>query len=961
MRRPGEQGVRPSGRRPCGSAIGALALAFALLACTSVARADWIALGDTVNPGPSFYLGERPDVADVEGTPYVAWRETTPEFDRQDIRVSRWTGSAWQVVGQPLNAMPFVSHASIASVDGVPYVAFIEVPAAPDGLGQLRVSRLNGTGDGWVAVDGGALNHDPVNGDAKQFSIATIGSIPHVAFTEVDASQTILWVKKLQGSSWVTVGSQLNVYPVAALYPNIAGVGGAPCVAWLSADSRSVGGDPSLRGLRVSRFSGTSWVGLGDKVRDGLSSVGHLTDVGGVPTILFTTREETYVVQQWDGTSWGDLGDPFNDPDDPLVEDAFDSGSITTIDGTPYVAIPSAPNSGSPRIRVLRYDATAWTQVGSDLHRSVAAYPGEPVISSVGGNAIVAWGEEAGGGEKIHASQFDVTSYPETTITGDSTATRAGVGSYAFTADPPDDATFECSWDDEPFKPCTSPHQSGVLDPGNHNFRVRASNASGTDPTPASRDFIVDRVAPTTTIRLDGGRTPQGAFAGSVTVEADVTDPPLSSGIAGKFCVVDPPTPPTSLGAFGSQPCGVVVTAIGTHTAYAIANDNARNESSIVSATFVIAAAPDTIITEGPSGLVSSLPVRWAYRTTIPGSTFECQLDSAPFRACDATRTYLDLPDGPHTFSVRAVGPSGVVDPTPATRSITVGPTQISGSCSGTFPFGDPFSLSGKFSTGGVTCVALDEPCPAGSSCSLTQTVGVTDADTRTPWYSQGSIDANGPGVKSILRTLHCYSTPEEEYDINKNLYPNDPLQPACPQTATRFAVLGPARLLAQCEVSRSIYGSGFHVRGPDDQRRHTCAATIEIRPRHILSVTVAGTSGATTVPGAGQLTITGALIGAQSARALRAATDPATAFKVKKRVKAEGVVRFRLGLQGEAKRLYKAGGVIELELTTTFVAADGTITTTQEVVTLQAPEKPRRKLRAKGPRNCTIFAGECP
>jgi len=946
----------------CGArsfAIG-IAAAFVFLASPTTGRADWDPLGDTVNPGPPF-VGVGAAAADAGGTPYVAWWESTAEGQR--ILVGRWTGSAWQVVGQPFDDAPVYDLPAITSVGGVPYVAFIENSPDDDFRGQARVWRLNATADGWVAVDGGSLNHDPVNGDAKDLSIATVGSVVHVAFTEVGGSGVILRVKKLQGSSWVTVGDPLNASPVTALYPHIADVGGAPCVAWLSADS--VGGMPELNGLRVSRFSGASWVVLGGKVRDGLSSVGHVTDVGGAPAVLFIRDESSYVVERWDGTSWSDLGEPFNDPDDPLLEGSFHSGSIATIGGIPYVALSSFPTSGSPRIRVLRYDGTAWTQVGSGLNRSAGLFPSFPVIVSLGGDALVVWNEDTRDVQAIHASQFDTAEPPDTVITGTSTATNSGAATYGFTAVPSAGATFECSYDGAAFAPCTSPNTSGVLSPGAHNFRVRATNENGTDPTPARRDFIVDRVAPTTTIRLDGNRTAQGAYGGMVTVDADVTDPPLSSGPRSKFCVVDPPTPPTSFGAFGNGPCGIAVTAIGNHTAYAVANDEAGNVSAIVSTTFLIAEAPDTIIVEGPSGLVSSMPVQWAYRTTIPGSTFECQLDSEPYRPCDATRRYLDLSDGPHTFSVRAVGPTGVADPTPATRSITVGPRQISGSCSGTFPFGDPVSLSGRFSLGGVECVALEQPCPEGSTCTITLTRSVTDADIQTPWSTFGQILSKTGGFKYVgPRNNWCYSTPEEDHLLSSRTDPDYPLQPACPQESS-LSFLGPGFVTAKCEVERSVYGSGFHIRGPDDQRRHSCAATLVIQPRHILGVTVTGTGGATTVPGPGQLTITGALVGAQSAAASRAAiqaaTDPAPAFKFKKRVKAEGVVRFRIGLKGEAKRLYKAGGVVELELTSTFTAADGTTTTTQEVITQQRPEKPRRALKAKGPKACTIFAGECP
>ena len=963
---------KPSVARAARCFARGIAVAFVFLVLPATALADWEALGGSLNAvNAPESLDYTQEMASVGGTPWVAWVEPAgPPPDPTRLRVASWNGTSWVQRGSDLNVDPALSALmpSIANVGGVPYVAWVQQVSGGADPQDLRVARWNAATSAWDLV-GGPLEFGGPDAFGNLPMIRDIGGEAHVLFVNVGSipGPGTLEVKRWNGTAWVSVGGAVdsNVGGDIVDRSAISGAGGDVYAAWTK--QQSIGG--LVRNvLHVARFDGTGWVDAGSPAHAGatdgfLASMADIDGDLGIAWLEIAANGKVELRVAVRDVTWRDVGPAVDDD----VTFGFGGGpSLLEIGGIPHVAWGQDLPVGD--LRVAQFAGGAWSLVGSPQRRDLTAAAGQPSLADLGGYPAVAWREltslipvTGANTYEVHASRIGGPPPIETTITGNSTATSAGVAIYGFTASPSAGATFECAYDDAPFTPCTSPDTSEVLDPGAHTFRVRASNATSTDPTPAVRNFIVDRVAPTTTVRLDGSRTPQGAFAGSVTVEADVTDPALSSGIRNKFCVVDPPTPPTSFGAFGSQPCGVAVAAIGNHTAYAVANDEAGNASAIVSATFLIAAAPDTIITEGPSGLVSSLPVRWAYRTTIPGSTFECQLDSGPFRACDATRTYLDLPDGPHTFSVRAVAPSGVADPTPATRSITVGPTQVSGSCSGTFPFGDPFSLSGKFSTGGVTCVALDQPCPAGSSCSLTQTVGVTDADIRTPWSSYGSIDANGPGVKGIIRTLHCYSTPEEYYDINKNLFPNDPLQPACPQTATRLAVLGPSRILARCEVDREALGSGFHVRGPDDQRLHTCAATIEIRPRHILSVTVAGTSGATTVPGAGQLTITGALIGAQSARALRAATDPATAFKVKKRVKAEGVVRFRLGLQGEAKRLYKAGGVIELELTTTFVAADGTITTTQEVVTLQAPEKPRRKLRAKGPRNCTIFAGECP
>jgi hypothetical protein len=950
-----------------------IAVAVFLLVLPATGRADWEALGGSLNAvNAPESLDYTQEMASVGGTPWVAWVEPSgPPPNPTRLRVASWNGTSWVQRGPDLNVDPALSALmpSIANVGGVPYVAWVQQVSGGADPQDLRVARWNVATSAWDLV-GGPLEFGSPDAFGNLPMIRDIGGEPHVLFVNVGsiAAPGTLEVERWNGTAWVSVGGAVafNVGVDMVGRGSISGAGVDVYAAWTK--QQSIGG--FLRNvLHIARFDGTDWVDAGSPAHAGATDgyLASLADIDGDLGIAWLEvaangKLELRVAVR-DG-AWRDVGPAV---DDDLALGFSDGPSLLEIDGIPHVAWGQDLPVGD--LRVAQFAGGAWSLVGSPQRRDLTAAAGQPSLADLDGFPAVAWREltslipvTGANTYEVHVSRIAPPPL-ETTIIGNATATNAGVASFAFTAAPPAGATFECSFDGEPFAPCASPYVSPVLDPGAYTFRVRAVNANGTDPTPAVRNFIVDREAPTTTIRLSGNQSAQGAFGGSATVDADVTDPPLSSGIRNRFCLVDPPTPPTSFGSFGSQPCGVVVTTVGTHTAYAIANDEAGNESAITSATFLIAEAPDTIITEGPSGLVSSLPVKWSYRTTIPGSTFECQLDSGPFRVCDATRTYLDLPDGPHTFSVRAVGPSGVVDPTPATRSITIGPKQVNGSCSGTFPFGDPFSLSGKFSTGGVKCVALDQSCPAGSSCSLTQSVDVRDADIQTPWSSYGSISVDLPGLGR--RALSCYSTPQEYFDINKNLFPNDPLQPACPRAGTQAAILGPARILAECDVGRSVFGSGFHIRGPDDQRFHTCAATLEIRPRHILSVTVTGTAGATTVPGAGQLTITGALVGAQSARApgaaVQAATMPAPAFKLNKRVRAEGVVRFRLGLKGEAKRLYKAGSVIELELTTTFTATDGMVTPTQEVVRLQPPEKPRRKLRAKGPSACTIFAGECP
>lgn len=80
----------------------------------------------------------------------------------------------------------------------------------------------------------------------------------------------------------------------------------------------------------------------------------------------------------------------------------------------------------------------------------------------------------------------------------------------------------------------------------------------------------------------------------------------------------------------------------------------------------------DTIIDEGPTGIVRSQSASFAFSSVPSGATFECALDDAPFAACTSPSGHGGLADGPHTFRVRAIAANGSVDPTPATRTWTV-------------------------------------------------------------------------------------------------------------------------------------------------------------------------------------------------------------------------------------------------------------------------------------------------
>jgi hypothetical protein len=78
--------------------------------------------------------------------------------------------------------------------------------------------------------------------------------------------------------------------------------------------------------------------------------------------------------------------------------------------------------------------------------------------------------------------------------------------------------------------------------------------------------------------------------------------------------------------------------------------------------------APQTTISKAPPKKTTKKKVKISFTSSIAGSTFECRLDKKPFKSCSSPFT-AKAKKGRHRFQVRAIGPTGLTDPTPATAS----------------------------------------------------------------------------------------------------------------------------------------------------------------------------------------------------------------------------------------------------------------------------------------------------
>src|SRR6476620_7903911 len=75
--------------------------------------------------------------------------------------------------------------------------------------------------------------------------------------------------------------------------------------------------------------------------------------------------------------------------------------------------------------------------------------------------------------------------------------------------------------------------------------------------------------------------------------------------------------------------------------------------------------APDTRIDQAPDAFSNAGQATFRFSSDDPGATFVCRVDQEAAQPCQSPYVRT-LPDGPHSFSVRAVDAAGNSDDTPA-------------------------------------------------------------------------------------------------------------------------------------------------------------------------------------------------------------------------------------------------------------------------------------------------------
>jgi DNA-binding beta-propeller fold protein YncE len=160
-----------------------------------------------------------------------------------------------------------------------------------------------------------------------------------------------------------------------------------------------------------------------------------------------------------------------------------------------------------------------------------------------------------------------------------------------------------------------------------------------------------------------------GASNGVAVFARDTSTGSLTQLAGTEGCVTDTGTGGACADGTALVAAGAVVVSPDDKSAYV------ASFSSDAVAVFDRDLVPETTIDSGPSGPIVTRTPSFAFSSNEGGVSFQCRIDGGTFSFCSgpgATHTPDPLPDGPHTFEVRAVDSGGASDPTPEERSFTI-------------------------------------------------------------------------------------------------------------------------------------------------------------------------------------------------------------------------------------------------------------------------------------------------
>jgi hypothetical protein len=347
--------------------------------------------------------------------------------------------AAWhQPIGgaSPINETPTTDarQPSLASIGGVPYVAWTEVNGA--GKYQVRVARLRADGTAWEKVgDSTPINYDTAQ-DASSAVITGFDGVPYVAWEETDpnfpnagaANGGIIHVARLDaaGTGWERVPAGEAPINVDPTHPALGGLSLRQIdkelyLGWSEQAACTGMGCSPLFNVHIARLNATGdgWDLVGgpvDATAGDQTALPDIADVGGVPWVTFVETNANFsaalevrvVKLDPGGNVWEQVGtgpQPIN-----ASGSAMDPPSLADINGEPYVAWDEQSSSPSQLyVKRLNAPGDGWEPAPTTVslnHDSGQSAQGSTLVG-IGPTPYIAWVEaNSSGGRQVRVQRL---------------------------------------------------------------------------------------------------------------------------------------------------------------------------------------------------------------------------------------------------------------------------------------------------------------------------------------------------------------------------------------------------------------------------------------------------------------------------------------------------------------------------------------------------------------------------
>jgi hypothetical protein len=279
----------------------------------------WVNVGDgAVNPGSDFSTVDHTIITGADGLPIVAWNEGTR------VRVARWSGTQWDVIGDDLAIDQSDSlahqHIQLARAGSDLVAAWTEIPPPFNQL-RIAVKRYDAAAGTWSG------DYIPDVFDAGQIRLSLdAAGLPAIAYVPrpLSGGAGAIQVVRQSASGWAPLGGDIGPVPVANGSGLIANYGIG--IKFDGADAPVVFGSADGSRLFSFRHDGTAWQpltgtdGLFVSLDPAIESTAFMEFTRGGPQIAMAyTRQQRQTsgglrfiteYRRWNGSAWTPIGEP---------------------------------------------------------------------------------------------------------------------------------------------------------------------------------------------------------------------------------------------------------------------------------------------------------------------------------------------------------------------------------------------------------------------------------------------------------------------------------------------------------------------------------------------------------------------------------------------------------------------------------------------------------------------------